>query len=63
MQAFDNYCFITWYCRLGVIYLETVMESFSSLPSYVKTGTVLMCRCSGKPFFVGRILIVSELWL
>jgi len=34
------------------------MES-SDLPSYVKSGTILMCRCAGKPFFLGRILAVS----
>jgi len=31
----------------------------SDMPSYVKTGTVLMCRCVKKPFFLGRILAVS----
>ena len=46
------------YCRLASAVGTLTMDSFD-LPLYVKCGTVLMCRCVGKPFFVGRILTVS----
>ena len=46
----------------GVCGLKQMMDT-TDLPSYIKTGVLLMCRCAKKPFFVGRILIVSVIFL
>jgi len=41
----------------------TPTMDIEDLPSYVKTGVLLMCRCARKPFFVARILVVSVSYL
>jgi len=35
----------------------------TDLPSYIRTGVLLMCRCTKQPFFVARILVVSITFL